>query len=71
MGAKDGCLARSSSSSEDSTGVTDGVRSGLGCERGDWENRRVCLTVGEVRKGSVRGFCNDQVRKTLPHERET
>lgn len=47
----------------------DGVRSGLGCERGDWENRRVCLTVGEVRKGRVRGFFFDQLGKRLQRER--
>ena len=32
-------------------------RLGLACWwRGDWEKRRVCLVVGEVRKGRQRGF---------------
>lgn len=49
-------IGSSSSSAEDSSGVMDGVRRGFGCWRGDWEKRRVCLTVGEVRNGRVRGF---------------
>ena len=36
--------------------MMDGVRRGFGCGRGDWEKRRVCLTVGEVRNGRVRDF---------------
>ena len=50
----------SSSSAEDSAGVSVG---GLGLERKDCENRRVCCVVGEVRKGSGRGFWhNSQLR---------
>lgn len=41
------------SSSEDSSGV---MVDGLGIEREDRANRTVCLVVGEVRKGRVRGF---------------
>ena len=43
----------SSSSAEDSAGVRV---AGLGLTRKDWEKRRVCLVVGEVRKGRARGF---------------
>ena len=42
-----------SSSSEDSSGV---MVDGLGTEREDRAKRMVCLVVGEVRNGRVRGF---------------
>lgn len=45
--------------------MMDGVSSGLGCARGDWENERVCLTVGELRKGRVRGFFYDSIRDDI------
>ena len=44
--------SRSDSSSDDSAGVKTG---GRGIWR-DWEKKQVCLVVGEVRNGKVRGF---------------
>lgn len=44
-------------SSSESAGVSGCVKRVFGRLRGEWEKRRVCLVVGEIRKGRLHGFC--------------